>query len=144
MYELLYTSVSSSELSHAELIELLEEARLKNKALNITGMLIYENENRDFIQLLEGSEVTVKELYQTIREDQRHTSVDVFYEGNIDKRAFLGWSMAFKMLDDNEKNQLIPDYEQLRKKHSLRNLIIENANIGKELFLYLRNQLRIN
>ena len=43
MFELLYTSLSPTGLTDAELVELLESARLKNKELGITGMLIYYN-----------------------------------------------------------------------------------------------------
>ena len=82
MFELLYTSLSPTGLTDAELAELLESARLKNKELGITGMLIYYN--REIMQILEGEEEVVKALFKTISEDVRHTSANVFYQGDID------------------------------------------------------------
>lgn len=76
MFELLYTSLSPVELSEDELTDILEKARIKNNKLGVTGMLIYHD--REIMQILEGDKSTVLNLFQTIFEDTRHTSVDVF------------------------------------------------------------------
>lgn len=99
LFELLYTSIAPAGLSDTELLSILEKARAKNQALDITGMLVYHN--REIMQILEGEELKVRGLFQTIFQDERHTSVEVFYQGNIDHRAFSEWSMAFKLLDEN-------------------------------------------
>ena len=139
MFELLYTSLSPTGLTDAELVELLESARLKNKELGITGMLIYYN--REIMQILEGEEEVVKALYNTISQDVRHTSANVFYQGDIDERAFSGWSMALKVLDEKAVKTIAIDYEGNGQKVSAINMLMDNQNRGKKTFLSLLETL---
>jgi len=139
MFELLYTSLSPTGLTDAELVELLESARLKNKELDITGMLIYYN--REIMQILEGEEEVVKALYNTISQDVRHTSANVFYQGDIDERAFSGWSMALKILDEKAVKTIAIDYEGNGQKVSAINMLMDNKNRGKKTFLSLLETL---
>lgn len=140
MYELLYTSLAIKNFSDSELKELLEQARVKNDRLGITGMMMYDD--REIIQLLEGEKEVVKELYETIQSDPRHTIVEVFYEGLIESRAFKDWSMAFKMIDDDTRQLVLSGYEQLDYEGSPINLIKDNPpNRGKSMFLILRKML---
>jgi len=139
MFELLYTSLSPTGLTDAELVELLESARLKNKELGITGMLIYYN--REIMQILEGEEEVVKALFKTISEDVRHTSANVFYQGDIDERAFSGWSMALKVLDEKAVKTIAIDYEGSGQKVSAINMLMDNQNRGKKTFLSLLETL---
>lgn len=96
LYELLYTSFASRDMSEADLMELLETARRKNARLDITGMLLFDQQ--EFMQILEGSRSDVLALYEEIRNDDRHQSVCTVHEGPIAERAFDGWSMAFRLL----------------------------------------------
>ena len=140
MYELLYTSIAPAGLSAAELIKILEKARLKNQRLGITGMLIYHN--REIMQILEGEKYKVEELFQTIFEDDRHTGVDKFYQGEIEARAFSNWSMAFKSLDDNLARSVVIDgYEEFNKDVSPISMMKTSQSRGKRAFLYLRDKL---
>ena len=132
MFELLYTSLSPTGLTDAELVELLESARLKNKELDITGMLIYYD--REIMQILEGEEEVVKALYNTISQDVRHTSANVFYQGDIDERAFSDWSMALKVLDEKAVKTIAIDYEGNGQKVSAINMLMDNKNRGKKTF----------
>ncbi|WDE12987.1 BLUF domain-containing protein [Thalassomonas haliotis] len=139
MFELLYTSVSPKGLSEPDLMTLLQAARCKNQGLDITGMLVYHD--REFMQLLEGEESIVKNLYQRILTDNRHTSVELLYQGTIENRAFGEWSMAFKLLDEKAVNALIPGYEEFDRKISPINMIKASPNRGKRTFLSLRDSL---
>lgn len=58
MFELLYTSIAPQGLSEQELLELLTKARIKNKQLGISGMMIYHQ--REVMQILEGEKVLFK------------------------------------------------------------------------------------
>lgn len=139
MFELLYTSVSPKGLSEPELMALLQAARCKNQDIGVTGMLVYHD--REIMQLLEGEENTVKNLYQSILTDNRHTSVELLYQGSVENRAFSGWSMAFKVLDENTVDALIPGYEAFERKISPINMIKASPNRGKRTFLSLRDTL---
>lgn len=140
MFELLYTSISPVGLSESDLIKILEKARLKNKRLGITGMLIYHD--REIMQILEGEKSKVEELFQTIFEDDRHRSIDKFFQGEIETRAFSEWSMAFKSLDDNLARAMVIDgYEEFSKDISPISMMKTSQNRGKRAFLYLRDRL---
>ncbi len=139
MFELLYTSVSPKGLSESELLRILESSRSRNEKLDVTGMLVYHN--REIMQILEGHKSVVQTLFSNIAEDQRHTSVSVFYEGEIEQRAFSQWSMAFTAVDKQALNGLVGDYEAFAQGHSPANLIENNPNLGKQMFLSLRDKL---
>ncbi|MBA6224181.1 MULTISPECIES: BLUF domain-containing protein [unclassified Colwellia] len=139
MFELLYTSISPAGLSEVELMGMLKQWRLKNQALDITGMLLYHD--REIMQILEGEEDKVKALFQTILMDNRHRSIEVIYEGNIKDRAFGEWSMAFKLLDENIIKMISAGYEEFNLKMSPITMIKENPNRGKKTFLSLRDML---
>lgn len=96
LYELLYTSASAKGMNSTELISLLEMARTKNSRLGVTGLLLYCN--REYMQLIEGEEDTIRSLWNSIRSDKRHLSVRIMYEGAIEKRGFADWSMGFRDL----------------------------------------------
>lgn len=139
MFELLYTSVSPAGLSESELTNILDNARLKNHILGITGMLVYHN--REIMQILEGEESKVKELYQIIVEDNRHTKAEVLYEGNIEHKAFTGWSMAFKFFDEELIKEFTAGYEELTPESSPISMMKGSPNRGKRAFVSLRNML---
>lgn len=135
MYELIYTSIAPQGLSEDELIDILINARVKNKQLGITGMLIYHQ--REIMQILEGEKSLVQALFQTIVEDVRHTRVGVFYEGDIQERAFKDWSMAFKSLDEEAVHKITRGYEGLNNTLSPIHMLKESSNRGKKVFISL-------
>lgn len=61
MFRIVYTSTASVPFSTAELADLLKSARDNNQRHDITGMLLYKDNN--FIQILEGPEQAVRDLY---------------------------------------------------------------------------------
>ena len=142
MYELLYTSIATKELTDLELKRILKKARVKNERLGITVMLIHHE--REFFQILEGEEKMVKALFRTIHSDPAHTSVEVFYEGPVEKRAFTGWSMAFKSLEKEDLSRLLPGYEETLPGSQPQNFVFDNSNLGKRLFFKLREQLGVS
>lgn len=139
MYELLYTSVSPKGLSESELASILELARIKNEKLGITGMLVYHD--REIMQILEGEEGRVRELFDVISRDERHTSVKIFYQGNIEQRAFTGWSMAFKLLDDKSIAEITKGYEDYSLGMSPISMIKDNPNHGRKAFTTILKSL---
>lgn len=139
MYELLYISVSRKGFSELELKDLLEKSRLKNHKNDVTGMLIYCG--REFMQILEGEENVVKDLFQTISTDSRHNGIEVFYQGSIENRAFIDWSMAFSSIDENVFGEHVMGHEKFNPRKSPMNMIKGNPNRGKSAFLSLRDTL---
>ena len=76
-----------------DLEKILTDARAGNQARNVTGALVYVD--GVFFQILEGDKAVVHDLMANIARDTRHQSVKVFYEAQVDARAFETWSMAY-------------------------------------------------
>jgi hypothetical protein len=91
--QIMYSSQASESMSVAKLEEILADARAGNQARNITGALVYVD--KVFFQILEGEKDVVRNLMASIASDSRHKSVKVFYEAEVEARAFESWSMAY-------------------------------------------------
>lgn len=99
LYQVVYISmVSGDEPTRAELQSLLAPSVRRNRALGITGMLLYAHGG--FMQLLEGEEQAVKPLFDRIRRDDRHRRVTVLVQGPVAERTFADWAMAYRCLGD--------------------------------------------
>ncbi|MEX8548313.1 MAG: BLUF domain-containing protein [Mucilaginibacter sp.] len=94
MYFLVYTSTAASKFSDEQIEELMVKSIEKNKALSITGLLLFFDGK--FMQLLEGEEKETRELYNTICKDERHKDVLKIKEGYIENRFCKDWKMCFK------------------------------------------------
>jgi len=81
----------------AELRDLLQESRLNNERDGITGMLLYKGGT--FIQVIEGPDEAIADLYARVRKDPRHTRIIKLLEGTTEERMFPNWSMGFRNAD---------------------------------------------
>jgi len=104
MYYLIYTSDAAFTFQEDDLKALLLQAQAKNKNLGITGMLYYFD--GIFIQLIEGQEIDVKQLGNTIANDERHKNFTIIKEGPVEKRFFKEWSMGFKSISPDNKEEV--------------------------------------
>lgn len=93
IYYLLYYGVESFKFGQKDFEELLAQARDRNEGLGITGKLIYCEGT--FIQILEGEQRHVKEVYQSIENDSRLIASKIVAEGLVEQRYFKDWSMDF-------------------------------------------------
>lgn len=100
LYHLVYISSAIKDLKHSQLQDLVNTSCEKNKKHNITGLLIYVENN--FLQVLEGSRKDVLELFENIQNDARHTSIIKLVSEAIDKRIFGDWSMALRIIGAKE------------------------------------------
>ncbi|WP_426492470.1 BLUF domain-containing protein [Hymenobacter sp. 102] len=93
LHHLIYQSTAVTPFSAAELERLLSQSRPHNAAAGITGILLYDG-NR-FMQVLEGAPEAVEATFGRIRNDCRHTEVQVLANGPIGQRQFGEWLMSF-------------------------------------------------
>lgn len=108
MLSLSYVSSSTStEVSSDELLDILGKSRANNTLLGITGMLLYKDGN--FMQVIEGPDEPIKDLFNKISRDPRHKGVIVLLKQKITQREFPDWSMGFRNLRDVDLN-LTPGY----------------------------------
>tara|TARA_R110001583_G_scaffold18663_3_gene73995 strand:- start:13366 stop:13782 length:417 start_codon:yes stop_codon:yes gene_type:complete len=112
IFYLIYVSSAVQLLPEEELLLLLRQSQAKNLNLGITGMLLYKGGN--FMQMLEGEEQTVRELYATIRKDPRHHNVLTIITGSLKSRNFKDWSMGFQNMD---KIADLPNYKYYIKEN---------------------------
>ncbi|WP_104399765.1 BLUF domain-containing protein [Vibrio penaeicida] len=90
---LLYYSEATKEMSLDELKKILEKARLNNSERDICGMLCYDNQF--FLQILEGNNEDVSELFIKIGQDVRHDRIAIMSVQQIDRPAFENWQMGY-------------------------------------------------
>lgn len=104
MHYMIYVSQAMKPMDATALESLLTLSREKNIAKGLTGMLIYRYsaaaDSGYFIQMLEGDERDVRELYEKITHDKRHHTILPIGEGEIESRMFSEWAMGFKNVDD--------------------------------------------
>ena len=100
MYFLIYRSETTTTMLEEELTLLLTLSSDRNKTLDITGMLL--SFDGKFLQLLEGEENNVKQLYKRICDDTRHKNIKILKDGHTEKRLFPGWSMSFRPVTKQE------------------------------------------
>ena len=107
LYRLCYASTQTAPMSAAELIDLLHFAREQNLANGITGVLLHRQDS--FMQVIEGKERAVRDLFESIKGDARHQRVEVLSENTVEEREFSDWQMGFVELDDVDVS-LLPGF----------------------------------
>lgn len=96
LYHLIYQSQALTAFSLEDLTDLLQKARAYNTAHSLTGILLYAP-NEQFVQVLEGEEAEVRQLYHgRIALDPRHEHKVVLSQGPSEKSLFPDWSMSFR------------------------------------------------
>lgn len=107
MFFLVYVSAAVTWFSDAELQALLRNCRPQNQQAGITGMLLYKDGN--FMQVLEGDELTVRALLQRIAADLRHRGMVTLDSGHTLERQFFGWHMGFANLNTDTSVAGLPE-----------------------------------
>lgn len=94
-FQLIYTSKPALQLTEQSLIDILIEAQKYNQNEGVSGFLLFSPEK--LIQLIEGDELNVKDLYQKIKKDRRHYDLAIQHFGFAHKRCmpFLGMGLCF-------------------------------------------------
>lgn len=116
-------SIPSRSFSPDDIQELLQKTKQSNKEKGVTGILLYKKTN--FMQVLEGEESVLKDLYAKISVDPRHHHVTMLTNERISKREFPDWSMAFRDLN-NESQEISKEFSDL--------LNLESRNVDLSLY----------
>ena len=140
MLSLIYGSTASQLFTDSELVELLKKAREKNERLDVTGCLLYHKGT--FLQVLEGDEATVVELFGSIRKDTRHKEVICFLKRSIPEREFGEWRMGFvKAEKDNFPSE--DGYTNfLADPHQTKINFVKQPSFAHEFMLAFRDNIR--
>jgi len=139
LFEVTYRSMANTDISTADIEKLLKTSRINNKALNITGSLIFHR--KVFFQLIEGPKKNVLKLYDKIKNDNRHFDVATMWQGSKPVRDFGEWSLA--MLSDS--GILNIPYEGSTKNLNLGHLmgdIDDESLVSQNLWRKVRNEIK--
>jgi hypothetical protein len=88
---LTYTSLARLDLQASDLKDIHRSARESNALEGITGLLIFNGTH--FLQIVEGAPQAIDELLERLREDPRHSAVEVRDTRIVEQRSFPDWSM---------------------------------------------------
>ena len=100
MITLVYHSTSTEDCSTEELINFLSFIRLENISLNVTGILLYHN--NEILHIMEGKTDVILPLFEKVKADIRHINVKKLIHFKITERAYDDWSMAFKHVSSKD------------------------------------------
>jgi hypothetical protein len=88
---LIYKSQYSEPITQ-KLLQSIEAASVKNnEAVGVTGILI--GNKTGFMQVLEGENQVVNQLFHRICMDERHQAIELISFDQIVERQFSSWSM---------------------------------------------------
>lgn len=98
LYEVLYVSTIAPFSPISIVGDIAGKARQANEAQAVTGLLIFDGMH--FCQQLEGEQKTVLKLIEKIRNDPRHTDVEIIHNAPLDARRFKRFSLGYTTVDD--------------------------------------------
>jgi len=128
MHQIIYLSSSVKYLNVEEIESLLSQCRVNNLEKDVTGALLYIE--GDFLQIIEGPDVAILELFESIKKDKRHKGIITIVNAKISEKHFPKWNMGFCAFD----------YEELRKIKGYENMGFETlANFTDKKALILIN-----
>ncbi|GAA0855810.1 BLUF domain-containing protein [Aliiglaciecola litoralis] len=110
---LIYLSDSNEVITWKLVKDILSVAQENNKLQNITGILL--SQGLHFLQVLEGEELDIQELYTHIKNDRRHGNLQLLSCESIDQRQFGEWSMKgveFIDFDKDKQKKILDKYCQ--------------------------------
>lgn len=88
---LAYKSTATAAPSASDLDVLVSRARARNRSLDITGMLLFEDGH--FLQTLEGPPDSLEALWSSIKHDGRHNHIEVLSKHIMTARLFSDWEL---------------------------------------------------
>jgi hypothetical protein len=133
MFSMTYVSSAQSELSPADLEQILATSRVNNARDGITGILLYADGN--IIQVLEGEASVVRDRYMKIAQDSRHHGAIILLEETIEERAFPEWTMGFKHFSREDLQRLSGRNEHMETK-------AEQLDLNRKTVQILLNNFR--
>jgi len=82
------------------------DRRKRNMADGITGLLVCrynpDYKRGNFLQVLEGPDAQLEDVWRRISNDKRHHTILVVEEGELETRMFADWSMGLKNIEAGE------------------------------------------
>ena len=97
--QVIYVS-EKTDTSSGSLTDIYDISQKNNSESEISGCLLIGSNS--YLQLLEGPDSAVENLYSKIKVDNRHKKVKKLFEQHIDEKLFSSWSMKFAPFNNVE------------------------------------------
>jgi hypothetical protein len=110
LHQIIYLS-KLTDKNENFLPEILNTAIWHNQRNNITGMMLYSN--GDILQVLEGDDASIHNLFQRIALDKRHSEVFTVIDEPIGNRCFDQWSMGYRKIVSSHDLERLSHYRAL-------------------------------
>ncbi|MGJ8642391.1 MAG: BLUF domain-containing protein [Luteolibacter sp.] len=110
IFRLTYLSSPVRPFTDTDLDDIESKSVAANNARDVTGLLIVNGDR--ILQILEGRESDVRELYTKIEKDVRHTITKLVSTTEDEERLLLTWSMVVRRVSGIPRDAL-KQYEQL-------------------------------
>lgn len=100
-FELVYNSRADDNIDTSDILSVQRSSEKFNAGKDITGYLIFYN--HQFVGILEGEEEKVRNLFYRIKDDPKHTKVELLASESTNQRHFERWNMVFQIHSDEAK-----------------------------------------
>jgi len=137
IFRLTYLSCAVELLTEADLDDIESKSLVANDARDVTGLLIVNG--RRIMQILEGRESAVLELYEKIRKDPRHVIAKLVSTVEDEGRMLLTWNMVVRDVNSipvdvlKQYNEL---YDELLNAKEPRIITIDDVDFLKSVALF--------
>ncbi len=142
VFQLIYNSRAASKTTLTDVDAILRTSRARNLTADVTGILLYVGYS--FVQVLEGTEAAVEDIFSSIEKDIRHTSVTVLLRGDNPERVFKDWSMGFEHCPSSAEADLSGAFRVGHSTIEERISGSDNMWMKQFLFAYYDNSIRAN
>ena len=139
VFQLVYASKSRQQYDQKSLEKMVCGFRENNRDLNITGLLLYDDFGI-FVQLIEGAETTIKDLYVRIAEDQNHGYVTLLHEQRARDRLFPDWRMGLQYFGSSLAELKTGCASEVETEAVTPEFIQQNKDLFVELLLCYRHE----
>jgi Sensors of blue-light using FAD len=120
LWQLVYASAARAGFASSDLDDILRVARDHNVTIDVTGMLLYVDHS--FLQVLEGTEGRVNELFDKISKDKRHIRTLLLTRHPIEQRSFAEWTMGCTSASIKELSTAVGINDFFQRRDALFNL----------------------
>ena len=97
--QVIYVS-EKTDTSSNSLTDIYDISQKNNSENGVSGCLLIGRNS--YLQLLEGPDSAVENLYSKIKMDSRHKKVKKLFEQHIEEKSFSSWSMKFAPFNNIE------------------------------------------
>ncbi len=137
IFRLCYLSRPGNPFSADDLDDIESKSIAANNARDVTGLLIVNGDR--ILQILEGAEDSVRELYAKIEADSRHTVVKLVSAVEDEVRLLYKWSMVVRGLAGTPTKLLeefTQVYDELLHADAPCEIAIDQVDLFREIALF--------